>query len=141
MPHLLCERWGVRVRKEESAKARPSCHELRPDLLVVSISCADRSADLASRRASAVHIDVGRSFTHRLHDFCKVRAGRNALAVGSNTLAALTVPETVPEVVSGHAGGFGKPAGGPPIAPAAGPQRNTMIPAASLGKPKWMCEK
>ena len=31
-----------------------------------------------------MHIDVGGSFTHRLHDFCKVRAGRNALTVGSN---------------------------------------------------------
>src|SRR6266480_30127 len=72
------------VRKEGPAEAGPSCHELKPDLLVISISCADRSTDLAAWGASAVHIDVGGSFTHRLHDFCKVRAGRNALAVGSN---------------------------------------------------------
>lgn len=70
--------------KEGPVEAGPSCHELKPDLLVISISCADRSTDLAAWGASAVHIDVGGSFTHRLHDFCKVRAGRNALTVGSN---------------------------------------------------------
>src|SRR6266550_2348223 len=72
------------VRKEGPVEAGPSCHELKPDLLVIFISCADRSTDLAAWGASAVHIDVGGSFTHRLHDFCKVRAGRNALTVGSN---------------------------------------------------------
>src|SRR5713226_4070865 len=65
-------------------EAEPSCHELKPDLLVISIPCADRSADLAAWGARAVDIDVGCSFTHCLHDFCKVRARRNALNVGSN---------------------------------------------------------
>src|SRR5260370_41274768 len=66
------------------AEAEPSCHELKPDLLVISIPCADRSADLAAWGARAVNIDVGCSFTHCLHDFCKVRARRTALHVGSN---------------------------------------------------------
>src|SRR5260370_30327289 len=41
----------------------PSRHEWKPGLLVVSIPCADRSADLAAWRASAVDINMGRSFT------------------------------------------------------------------------------
>ncbi len=53
-------------------------------LLVVSIAWADLSADLAAWGAAAVHIDVGRPFTHRLHDLCKVRARRNALTIWSN---------------------------------------------------------
>ena len=52
--------------------------------MVISFPCADRSADLAAWGASAVDIDVGCSFTHCLHNFCKVRPGGNALAVGSN---------------------------------------------------------
>src|SRR5216684_5100224 len=72
------------VRPEGPAEAGPSCHKLKPNLLVVSIPCADRSADLAAWGTHAVDIDVGGSFTHCLHDFCKVCAGRNALTVGSN---------------------------------------------------------
>src|SRR6266404_595120 len=66
------------------AEAGPSCHEPKRNLLVISLPCAHRSADLAAWGARAVDIDVGCSFTHCLHDFCKVRARRNALNVGSN---------------------------------------------------------
>src|SRR6266404_7591680 len=65
-------------------EAGPSCHEPKRNLLVISLPCAHRSADLAAWGARAVDIDVGCSFTHCLHDFCKVRARRNALNVGSN---------------------------------------------------------
>ena len=34
-----------------------------------------------------MHIDIGRSFTHCLHDLCKVRPRRNALTVRSNYIA------------------------------------------------------
>ena len=57
-------------------------------------------------------------------------------AFGPITLAAVKLPVAVPEVVPWHGGGFGVPAGGPPGCPAAGPHRNTMMPVASLGKPK-----
>ncbi len=68
-------------------------------VVVVSGAWLYLSADLAVWRPGAVDVDVSRSFTQGLHDFCKVRAR------------------------------------------GLGPQRNTMIPVASLGNPKWMCEK
>jgi|SRR5580704_18110555 hypothetical protein len=53
-------------------------------VVVVSLAAFDLSADLAARRAGGVDVDVSRSFTECLHDFCKVRGRRNALSVGSN---------------------------------------------------------
>src|SRR2546422_406630 len=58
--------------------------KLKPALLVVTITCADRPADLATWGPRAVDVGVRRSFTHCLHDFRKVRPRRNSLTVRPN---------------------------------------------------------
>src|SRR5947209_16604773 len=62
--------------------------KLKPALLVVTITCADRPADLATWGPRAVDVGVSCAFTHGLHDFRKVRSRSNSLTVGSNYIGS-----------------------------------------------------
>src|SRR6266487_3522607 len=71
-------------KTKSPAGAELSWHKWKPELLILSIARLDPSADLPAWGPHGVDVDVGRSLTHCLHDFRKVRPGRNALTIGSN---------------------------------------------------------